>query len=802
VAEARFVGVRQLKIDALALATAQERFTADFPCPADTLHCALAYSPHPFAQIMAIDESEARAVPGVVEVFSHQNVPRVLHSSAGQGFPEPSPYDNLLFDSTVRFVGDRVAMVCAESLEAAREGASKLRVSYRELEPVFEADKALAPGARRIPCADARAVIPVTYEPGRNLAAEVTIALGEVDKALAEAALVQAEQHSLPIAAHCAQEPHAALSWLDERGRLVIVSSTQVPFHARRIVSKVLEIPLYLVRVIKPRIGGGFGGKQEVLLEPLVGLASWRTGRPARLVLSRREVFVSCRTRHSACVRLRSGATSDGRLTALDMEATLNTGAYGSHGLTVLSNVGSKSLPLFNKVEHLRFHGRSVYTNLPVAGAYRGYGATQGYFALNQQIDELARRCGRDVLELIAAQHIRAGETSGVFEALGEGTEGVSQGVRCCGRGECLRRGAEAIGWQRLRGRRLPGDPRHGEAPATASERVKGVGVAVSMQGSGIPGIDMGAAAMKMNDDGSFNLHIGATDIGTGSDTILAQIAAEVLQTPVERIVVLSSDTDLTPFDKGAYASSTTYVSGQAVERCASEMARQILERGALLLEAAADTLRLEGQAVVDPATGRRVSYEDICCSALYSLEQRQIQAQASFACRESPPPFIAQFAEVEVDTRTGQVQVKHLVSAVDCGRPINPQLVEGQVEGAALNGVGYALWEEYRFDGSGRMSNPSFWDYKVLTAADAPEMSTILVDSEEPTGPFGAKSVAEVAINGPAPAIANAVFDAVGVRVRDLPITPEKVWRGICALRAHSEPRAQRGPHPRRRGT
>lgn len=774
-AERRFVGTAQAKIDSLALATGQERFTADFPFPPDTLHCLLVYSPHAFAEITAIDEGEARAVPGVVEIFSHGNVPRVLHSSAGQGFPEPSPYDNVLFDGTVRFVGDRVAMVCAESLEAARRAAAVLRVEYRPLAPVFDPLQALQPGSPRIPCADARAAIPVAYAPERNLAAEVTIAFGEVDQALASAALTQDHQYSLPIASHCAQEPHAALAWLDERGRLVIVSTTQVPFHARRITSKVLEIPLHRIRVIKPRIGGGFGGKQEVLLEPLVGLATWRTGRPARLLLSRREVFVSTRTRHSARIRLRSGAAADGRLTALDMEATLNTGAYGSHGLTVLSNVGSKSLPLFNKVRDLRFRGRSAYTNLPVAGAYRGYGATQGYFALNQQIDELARQTGRDVLELIGEQHIRTGETSAVFEALGEGTEGVSQVVRSCGLAECLRRGAEAIGWKRLRDRRLPGEG--------GPDRVRGVGVAVSMQGSGIPGIDMGAASMKMNDDGSFNLHVGATDIGTGSDTILAQIAAEVLQTPVERIVVLSSDTDLTPFDTGAYASSTTYVSGKAVERCARDLARQILERGALLLDAPADTLRLEGEAVVDPATKRRVSFEDICCSALYSLHQRQIQAQASYACAESPPPFIAQFAEVEVDTRTGQVEVKQLVSAVDCGRPLNPQLAEGQVEGAVLNGVSYALWEEYRFDASGRMANASFWDYKVFTAKDSPRLTTILVDSEEPTGPFGAKSVGELAINGPAPAIANAVFDAVGVRIRDLPITPEKLWSALRGL-------------------
>jgi len=525
-----------------------------------------------------------------------------------------------------------------------------------------------------------------------------------------------------------------------------------------------------MIRVIKPRIGGGFGGKQEVFLEPLAALVALRNHKPVQLIQSRKEVFTSSRTRHAMRIRLKTGVQRDGRITVLEMDGLLNAGAYGTHALTVLSNVGSKTLPMFNKIKNMSFHGRSVYTNLPIGGAYRGYGATQGYFAFNQQIDIIARKTGQDVLDYIKHWHIREGETSQVFEALGEGKEGVAQSIGSCMLDECIDRGAEAIGWSDKRDRRT----------RIGRDRVRGVGAAVSMQGSAIPMIDMASAYMKMNEDGSFNLDVGATDIGTGSDTVLAQIAAEVLKVPVGWIIVHSSDTDRTPFDTGAYASSTTFLSGGAVMQCAEKIADQIVDRAALVLEADRKNLTCERGVVRDGSTGREVTFTEICSSCLYGREQFQIQAYASKTTDVSPPPFIAQFAEVEVDTRTGRVEVKKFVSAVDCGQPINPALVEGQVEGATLNGISFALCEEYVFDSRGRMLNPRFWDYKIYTAADIPDMKTILVRSHEGTGPFGAKSVGEVAINGPAPAIANAVYDAVGVRMFALPMTPERVWRRL----------------------
>ena len=763
------VGRSLTKNDSLALATAQERFTADYPL-AGPLHCAILYSPHAHAEITSLDSEEARVLPGVVDILSFQNVPRILHTSAGQGYPEPSPYDQVLFDSRVRYVGDRVALVAAESLEIAKQALQKIRVQYNVLEPLLDRRRAMDDGAPRLHGGEDHAKIPVAYEPEKNLAAEIQIAFGDLDKGFSQAEFIEEQDYSLPAASHCAIEPHAALAYIDERGRLVIVSTTQVPFHARRIVAKLIELPLHRIRVIKPRIGGGFGGKQEVILEPLVGLVAWRNQRPARLVLTRREVFVSTRTRHAADLHMKTGAAKDGSITGLQMDCLLDAGGYGAHSLTVLSNVGAKVLPLFNKIENIHFHGRSVYTNLPVSGAYRGYGATQGFFAFNQQIDAVARWAGQDMVEFCKRWHIREGETSGVFEALGEGKEGVSQVVHSCALSRCLDRGARAIEWKKKRNKHH----RVGE------DKIKGVGLAVAMQGSGIPLIDMGAASMKMNENGSFNLLIGATDIGTGSDTVLAQIAAEVLKVSIEKIVVLSSDTDLTPFDVGAYASSTTYVSGQAVKACAEKIADQILETAAALLDTKQENLVIESESVRDLKTKQTISYEEIATSATYNRDQYQIQAQASYTCEESPPPFIAQFAEVDVDTKTGRIEVVRFVSAADCGQPINPVLAEGQIEGAVVNGISYALWEEYRYDAGGRMTNPRFWDYKIFTARDTPEIQTILVQTEEPSGPFGAKSIGEVAINGPAPAIANAIYDAVGVRIRDLPITPEKVWREL----------------------
>ena len=760
------VGKNVLKVDGIPLATGQPKFTLDMDIPG-ALIGKLLYSPHAHAEIVSIDTSEAEKVPGVVCILHYGNVPRVPYTTAGQGWPEPSPYDTVLFDKKVRYVGDRVAAVAAETEEAALEALRKIKVEYKILPAVFSIDEALAPGAPIIHDEpDAQGI----YDAQRNIAAAVDVPVGDLERGFAESDVIVEETCEVPYVQHAALEPHCVAVYFDEDGRLVIRSSTQVPFHVRRIVSRVLGIPIHRIRVIKPRIGGGFGSKQEVILEPIAAALALRTGRPVVMNLSREEVFVSTRTRHPYRVRVKLGAKKDGTLHALEMEALASAGAYGPHSGTVLYNVGSKSLPLYNKARHLRFHGKAVYTNLPVAGAYRGYGATQGFFALEVAMDELAEKLGMDPVELRLKNHIRAGETSPIFEKLGEGREGKPQIVRSCALEECIKIGAERIGWYEKR-----------KAPRREGSWVYGVGMACAMQGSGITGVDMAAATIIMNEDGSFRLLVGATDLGTGSDTVLAQIAAEVLAVPVEKIVVYSSDTDFTPFDKGAYASSTTYVSGNAVLQAAEKVKEQILLVASRILDEPVENLDLEREKVVSLRTGKEVPYWEIGHRAFYVTEQQHIMASASFACPESPPPFAAFFCEVGVDTETGIVKVEKFVAVADCGQPIHPKLAEGQLEGAVVQGIGHALFEEMLFSQRGSCVNRTFFDYRVPTSLDVPEIEAILIPTNEPTGPFGAKSIAEIGINGPLPAISNAIYHAVRIRLTRAPFTPERV---LAALR------------------
>lgn len=764
--ELRQVGHNAPKVDGPALACGRPVFTLDLDLPG-ILVGKILRSPHAHAEILVVDTTEAERVPGVRCILHHGNVPRIPYTTAGQGWPEPSPYDNFLFDRKVRFVGDHVAAVAAENEEAALEALRKIVVQYKVLPPVLALDEALAPGAPVIHDEpDAEGI----YDAKANIAAAVDIPVGDVARALASSPVTAEATCEIPYSQHAAIEPHCVIAYFDEDGRLVLRSSTQVPFHVRRIVARVIELPPSRIRVVKPRIGGGFGSKQEVILEPVAALLALRTGRPVGMLYSREEVFVASRTRHPMRVTVRLGATKDGIVRAHEMEALSNTGAYGTHSLTVLSNVGSKTLPLYNKAEHLRFHGKAVYTNLPVAGAYRGYGATQGYFALEVAMDILAEKLGLDPLELRQRNHIRVGETSPIFEKIGEGREGKAQIVRSCALGECLRIGAERIGWREKRGHR------HREGPWAY-----GVGMACAMQGSGITGVDMAGATIVMQDDGSFRLLVGATDLGTGSDTILAQIAAEALGVPVEKILVYSSDTDFTPFDTGAYASSTTYVSGNAVLKAAQEVHTQILAVAAGALREKAEDLDLADGVVRSRRTGATITLSEVGHRATYVADQQQIAATASFTCPESPPPFAAFFCEVVVDAETGVVRVERFVAAADCGVAIHPRQAEGQLEGAVVQGIGHALTEELLFSARGRAVNANFFDYKIPCAPDVPKIEAVLVPSHEPTGPWGAKSIAEIGINGPLPAISNAIYNAVGVRLYRAPFTPERV---LTALR------------------
>jgi len=767
----RVVGHSVEKVDGLSLATGRERFVAD-GVPSDALFAKILTSPYAHARIVRIDRTRALQIKGVRAVLTYMDLPRVPHTTAGQGYPEPSAYDTFTLDNKVRYVGDRVAAVAADTPEAAMAAAEALEVEYEQLEPILDPRDSMKEGAPRIHDEpEAKMIIPVPYDPTKNIAAQVSADIGDVDKGLAESDVVVEHEFEVHQAQHCPIEPHIALTHLDPRGRLVITTSTQVPFHVRRIVAERLQLPVARVRVIKPRIGGGFGAKQEVLIEDICAALTLKTKRPVLLEYTRSEEFASSRTRHPQILKVRAGANKDGTLMAYDLDIIMNTGAYGSHALTVVCNSGSKTLPLYHW-KNIRFKGTSVYTNLPVGGAYRGYGATQAYFALECVMDELAEKCGIEPLAFRRMNRIKLGETSPIFQALGEGTEGVPQVIDSIGLDECIELGAQEIGWA--------GGRNHGQESDGPVRR--GIGVACLMQGSSVPEIDMGSAYIKMNEDGSFNLQVGATDIGTGSDTVLAQIAAEALGTGASMMTVYSSDTDLTPFDVGAYASSTTYLSGEAVAKAARQAREQIVAVASKMLSTPADEIEIiDGECI--GAEGRKVTFSDIAKHSLYVADQHQIQGVGSHITHKSPPPFSAHFAEVEVDTETGVVRVVKYVGAVDCGTAVNPQMAEGQNDGAMLNGISYALTEEFIYDKRGRLLNDNFNYYKIFTTADLPELVTILVPTWEPTGPYGAKSVSEIGINGPIPAIANAIYDAIGVRLYSSPFTPEKILKALGKL-------------------
>ncbi|MGA3324319.1 MAG: molybdopterin cofactor-binding domain-containing protein [Terriglobia bacterium] len=773
------VGRNLRKVDGFKLVTGRPAFTDDIHIPG-MLYGKILPSPHAHARIKGIDTRKAKALPGVHAVLTYQDVPRVPHTTAGQSWPEPSPYDTYLLDSKMRLVGDRVAAVAAESRAIAEEALRLIEVEYEVLPAILEIEQAMAEGAPVIHDEpDSKGI----HDAKHNLAGYILKEIGNVEDGFRESDLVIEREFRTQRQQHCPIEPHVTISWLDSDDRLVIRTSTQVPYHTRRQVAMILQIPVQRVHVIKPRIGGGFGGKQEMLLEDICGALALATRRPVKIEYTREEEFYMARSRHPQILRIKMGVKRDGTLMANKMTVLATTGAYGSHANTVQGNTGSKVLPIY-RTPNMRFECHVVYTNTPVAGAFRGYGCPQGYFAQESVMDEIAHELGMDPVELRKKNMIRLGDIDELSAQLGEGKKGLPRHIRSCGLPECLERGAAAIDWVRKRQEYSAAsisDRRFGgQRPPLQAHLRRGVGVACSMQGSGIAGVDWAAALLKLNEDGSFNLQVGAADLGTGADTILAQIAAETLGVTLDKIIVCSGDTDFTPFDVGAYASSTTIISGGAVKKASEKVRDHLLRIASKMLDVPVDNLTCrDNQVVTKCECEKSVSMEDLAHYAMYK-EKVQVMENASHWNTDSPPPFCAQFAEVEVDTETGQIRVVHLVTAVDLGVAINPMQAEGQSEGAVAQSLGYALTEEMLLDGSGRMINPSFLDYKMLGAKDMPKLTTILVETEEPLGPYGAKSISEIPINAPAPAVANAVYHAIGVRFQKLPIRPEDVLRAL----------------------
>jgi len=759
------------KVDAVKLSKGRAVFADDIEMPG-MLYGGLLTSPYAHARIVSIDASRARALPGVHAVLTHEDVPRVIYASGGQSYPNPHPYDQVSLDNKVRHVGDRVAIVAAETPELVQRALELIDVQYEALPAVLDPLKAMAEGAPVIHDeADAVGI----HDAAHNVAVNIHVDYGDVDQALAGAEVVHESEYRVHQVQQGSIEPHVVLTWWDEDDRLVIRTSTQVPFHVRRMVAPLIGLPVRRIRVVKPRIGGGFGGKQEMLLEDLCAHLTLATGRPVRFEYTRGQEFTSARTRHPQILRFRSGVDKNGKLVGMDLHIIGDAGAYGTHGLTVQMVSGFRGLSTY-WLPAARFDCQVVYTNKPVPGAFRGYGAPQALFGLELHMEELAERIGMDPVAFKRLNWIKEGQDLPLAKAMGEGREGFAQTVRSNGLEACFAAGSKAAGWERRQ------DPAWRTDPARPHVR-RGLGLAICMHGTGIAGLDMGAASIKLNDDGSFNLLIGATDLGTGSDTVLAQIAAETLGVELDKIIVYSSDTDFTPFDTGAYASSTTYISGGAVLKAAEDVQRQIAEHAArhLLPGAEADALWLEAGRVCAP-DGRSVTMEQVALHSIHQADQHQIMATASHMSYVSPPPFATQFAEVEVDVETGQVTVKKLVMAVDCGIAINPVTAAAQVEGGMVQALGYAVSEEMVYDAAGEVQNPRFGDYRIFAADETPELEAILVQTYEPSGPYGAKAIAEIPMDGVAPAVASAVYDATGVRIRSLPLTPERVWRALQA--------------------
>jgi putative selenate reductase molybdopterin-binding subunit len=780
----RSVGKPEIKVDAVKLAQGKPAFSADFDIRG-LLYAKVLRSPYAHARITSIDTSKALLLPGVATVLTYQDIPRVPYSTAGQSDPIPGPLDCYSLDTKVRFVGDRVAFVAAESLEIAEEALKLIEVDYHLLDPILDLNKSMEPGAPTIHD-ESDYVNFADSDPSRNLAAEIRIDIGNVDEGFRDADVIFQGEYRVPKVQQAHLEPHVTVTYWDEDDRLVIRTSTQVPFHTRRILAPVLGLPIKRIRVIKPRIGGGFGGKQEILIEDVAAHLTIATSRPVIYETTREEEFIASRSRHPMQITMKTGVKLDGTITANEMYAISDTGANGAHALTVTGNTGHKAMALYvgdeiyRKNPNIRFYADVVYTNHPPSGAYRGYGVPQGFWAVERHMEKIAAELGLDPVEFRLKNAIRAGELHPFSTAWSEGREPRPETIETCGLEECVRQGKAAIGWDQKFGnenwQRVPGKP----------FIRKGIGLALVMQGTAIPYLDMGGASIKLNDDGSFNLLVGATDLGTGSDTVLAQIAAEVLGCLVEDILVYSSDTDFTPFDKGAYASSTTYISGAAVVRAADQVADRMKKRAALMLNNMGEGPELSSEVIhladcrAHSPDGRYVTFEEIGHHSLHHDDQEQIMGIGSYMSPVAPPPFAAQFAEVTVDKQTGQVVVDKLVMAVDSGVIVNPITASGQIEGGMVQALGYAVCEEMVYDEQGVTREKDFKNYHIFQAHEIPELETIFIETFEPSHPFGVKAVAEIPMDGVAPAVGNAVYNAVGVNIDENPITPERVWRAL----------------------
>ncbi len=749
------VGKSVRKKDSMQLLLGKPVYTQDV-VPDNALVVKLLRSPHPNAIVREINTTAARKVPDVVDIYTWEDAPQTRFAIAGQTYPEPSPYDRLIIDRHVRFVGDVVAIIAAETEQAAEKAKKLIKVKYDLLEPVLDFRKAKDNATLVHPEEDWFPPCQVGGDNKRNLVASGQEEHGDVDGVMASCDIVLDRTYHTKAFNQAMMETFRTYTDMDRYGRLHVVSSTQIVFHARRILSRALGIPKSRIRVEKPRIGGGFGAKQTAVCEVYPAFVTLKTGRPAMLIYSREESQIAGSPRHEMEIRVRLGASKDGKIRVLDLYTLSNSGAYGEHGPTTVGLSGHKSIPLYTgSLEAFRFGYDVVYTNLQAAGAYRGYGATQGIFALETTVNELAEQLGMDPTVLRDRNMVKEGMVMPAY---------YGEVANACALDRCMAHCRDMFGWEEKYPVRDMGNG-----------KVRCAGVAMAMQGSCISSLDVGSATVKLSDDGTYNLIIGAADMGTGCDTILAQMVAECMDCSVEDVAVFGADTDVSPYDSGSYASSTTYITGKAVEKACTDLKKQICTIGAQMMGCTEEEVVFESTRVRRVNTDQTVSLQDISYKAQLFNDQ-VAQATATHTSPVSPPPYMVGMVEIELDKLTGLVTILDFMAVVDCGIPINPALARIQTEGGLVQGIGHTLMENVTYDAKGRPMESSFMQYKLPTRLDMGILRVEFEHSYEPTGPFGAKSIGEIVINTPAPAIAHAIYRATGVWHRELPITPEKV--------------------------
>lgn len=757
----KYVNQAVPKVDSKALITGKPVYTDDL-APKDCLVVKVLRSPYAHALIQEIKTDTAMKVPGIVCVLTYEDCPNKRFTMAGQTYPEPSPYDRLILDQRVRFVGDAVAIVAGETEEAVDKALKMIKVKYEVLEPLLDFRKAKDNEILVHPEDNWESLCPVGADNKRNLCASEENIYGDLEGTFAKCKYVVEETYHTKANQQAMMETFRTYTYMDTYGRLNVVSSTQVTFHVRRILATALDVPKSKIRVIKPRIGGGFGAKQTVVTEVYPALVTMKTGRAAKIVYTREESMIASSPRHEMELTVRVGADENGIIKAMDVYTLSNTGAFGEHGPTTVGLTGHKSIPLYGKIEAFRFAFDVVYTNVMSAGAYRGYGATQGIFAVESAVDELAAKMGVSAMELREKNLVKEGQIMPAY---------YNEPANSCALDRCLARAKEMIGWDEKYPVRDMGNG-----------KVRSVGAAMAMQGSGISGVDTGAVAIKVNDDGFYSLMIGASDMGTGCDTILAQMAADCLDCEMDQIIVSGVDTDSSPYDCGSYASSTTYVTGMAVVKTCETLKKKIMERGARYLDVPADEVEFDGKKVIHLSSGKEISLKEIGNHVMCSSNEPLMASEAN-SSPISPPPFMAGIAEIELDKETGKVELVDYVAVVDCGTVVNPSLARVQVEGGIAQGIGMALYEDVVYNKDGKNFSNSFMQYKIPTRLDVGDIRVEFESSYEPTGPFGAKSIGEIVINTPSPAIANAIYNATHVRLRELPMTAEKIYRGMQEL-------------------